>query len=241
MPAPVSQNFTIYYLSEQAVTLEFGHEISETLLQRITGFAERLQQKPFPGFYTVVPAYSTLSIFYDPIKIVQAHELPGKSGFEKVSNYLMQLDAITAQQSSATHITVTIPVCYGGTFGPDLDEVAQIHQLTPQEVINLHSNAIYTVYMIGFIPGFAYLGGMPEILTTPRKTTPRKAVPAGAVGIAGAQTGIYPLQTPGGWQLIGQTPLRLFQPERTQPSLLKAGDRVAFKPIRPEEFNFHTD
>lgn len=228
--------FTAYYLSEYALTLEFGHEISEDLLQKITSFNTVINQKPFTGFRTSVPAYGTISIFYDPLLVVQANELPGVNCYEKVSNYLYQLKGDSVIETGISDGVVTIPTCYGGRYGEDLEEVAALHQLSTDEVIEMHSSAIYKVYMIGFVPGFAYLGGMSAQLATPRKPIPRKVIPAGSVGIAGQQTGIYPLATPGGWQLIGRTPLNLFDAARTQPALLKAGDQVVFKPIAHHEF-----
>jgi inhibitor of KinA len=164
-------------------------------------------------------------------------DLPGAGCFEKVSGYLNNLNAQQKAAEPATGDIVTIPVCYGGSFGPDLAEVAGLHQLSIAEVIQLHSAVVYKVYMIGFMPGFAYLGGMDERLSTPRKVTPRKSVPAGAVGVAGGQTGVYPLESPGGWQIIGQTPVRLFDLNRREPSLLKPGDTVIFKAIDSKEFN----
>ncbi|MBX6395501.1 MAG: 5-oxoprolinase subunit PxpB, partial [Alicyclobacillaceae bacterium] len=131
---------------------------------------------------------------------------------------------------------VEIPVCYGGEFGPDLAYVADYHGLTPERVIEIHSSTEYRVYMIGFAPGFPYLGGLSPELATPRKTSPRLTIPAGSVGIAGNQTGVYSVSTPGGWQIIGRTPLVLFRPDLHPPSLLKAGDRVRFYPISREEF-----
>jgi inhibitor of KinA len=128
-------------------------------------------------------------------------------------------------------------VCYGGVFGPDLEAVAQRHGLAPEELIRLHSEAVYSVYMLGFAPGFAYLGGLPPALATPRRDEPRTAVPAGSVGIGGSQTGIYPLVSPGGWNLIGRTPLRLFDARRTSPTLLAVGDRVRFQVIEHDDFD----
>lgn len=230
--------FTAYYLSEHALTLEFGHEISEDLLQKITSFNDLINQKPFTGFCTSVPAYGTISVFYDPIQVIQADDLPGIDCYEKVSNYLHQLNNNDSEiQSNTSNNLITIPTCYGGIYGEDLEEVAALHHLSTAEVIEIHSSAIYKVYMIGFVPGFAYLGGMSAQLATPRKPTPRKVIPAGSVGIAGQQTGIYPLATPGGWQLIGRTPLTLFDATRTQPALLKAGDQVVFRPITHQEFD----
>jgi inhibitor of KinA len=226
----------IYYLSEQAVTIQFGNTIDLGLLNEVSGFNELLHENPFPGFRTTVPAYATLTVFFDPL-VVAHSAMTGVDGFDKVVNYLGNLHQQKKTTSLKTGETITIPVCYGGAFGPDLEEVAGIHQLSVDEVISLHSKAVYTVYMIGFVPGFAYLGGMTEQLASPRKETPRAAVPAGSVGIAGEQTGVYPLQTPGGWQIIGQTPLRLFDAARPQPSLLKAGDKVVFTPIDLKKFN----
>jgi inhibitor of KinA len=227
----------IYSLSEQAVTIEFGQEISGDILEVITAFDRSLNQNPFPGFIASVPAYTTLSVFFDPVRVTQSDDIPGKDCFEKVSGYLSQLHEKQENTTAASGNIVTIPVCYDAELGPDIAEVAKIHKLTIDAVIQLHSTAEYSVHMIGFMPGFAYLGGMAESLATPRKGTPRSAVPAGSVGIAGKQTGIYPLQTPGGWQLIGQTPVKLFNANRAQPSLLKAGDRVIFKPIDRLEFD----
>jgi len=228
--------FKIYYLSETAVTVEFGQQIAEDLQNAVNSLNLLLHQRPFPGFNTTVPAYSTLTVFYDPVIVIKS-DLPGAGCFAKVSGYLDDLKFQKKTAKPAGGDIITIPVCYGGSFGPDLEEVADSHHISMAEVIKLHSAATYKVYMIGFVPGFAYLGGMDERLATPRKATPRKLVPAGAVGIAGQQTGVYPLDTPGGWQIIGQTPLKMFDRDRGQPSLLKAGDMVVFKAIDIHEFN----
>ena len=131
---------------------------------------------------------------------------------------------------------VEIPVCYGGELGPDLDDVARQHQITAQDVIDLHSGAVYLVYMVGFMPGFAYMGGLPAQLATPRRATPRTAVPAGTVGIGGSQTGVYPLESPGGWNLIGRTPVKVFEIAREPATLLTTGDRARFVPISARDF-----
>ena len=237
-PAQVGYNFHTYALSEQAVTMEFGQMISDETLEQINNFNNLLHQRPFPGFHTTVPAYATLTVFYDPLLVMISNAMVGLSCFEKVSRYLNSINSIPHNIPVLTYETVTIPVCYGGAFGPDLEELAALHNLTPQEVINLHAAPVYKVYMIGFVPGFAYLGGMDFRLETPRRLAPRNDIPAGAVGIAGKQTGVYPLKTPGGWQIIGRTPLQLFNAERPQPSLLKAGDNVIFKAIDRQEFDY---
>ncbi len=234
----VDKNSMIYYLSEHAVTMKFGQEIGKETLDQLRHLNNLIHQNPFPGFRTTVPAYTTLSIFFDPLQVIKSG-LPGKDCFEKVSAYLNKLKNELADEEKSTVKTVSIPVCYGGTFGPDLEEVAKRNNLTVKEVITLHSSAVYEVYMIGFVPGFAYLGGMPELLSTPRKLSPRKAVPVGSIGIAGKQTGIYPLETPGGWQIIGRTPLKLFDAENAEPALLKSGDQVIFKSIERQEYDLY--
>lgn len=236
----VQPDFDIYFLSEEAVTIAFKPEISETQLERITAFNELINQNSFPGFRCSVPAYHTISVFYEPLKVIKS-DLQGLDCFDKVSRYLQKLKhgpKITAVKEACT---ITIPVCYGQDFGPDLEELARFHQLSAEEIIRLHSTAVYKVYMIGFVPGFAYLGGMNVLLDTPRKAIPRQKIPIGSVGIAGKQTGIYPMETPGGWQIIGRTPLQLFAANRTQPALLKAGDQVIFQPISAAKFKTMVD
>ncbi|MCC8426517.1 5-oxoprolinase subunit PxpB [Mucilaginibacter sp. UR6-11] len=230
------QTLRIYYLSEEAVTIEFGQVIDLHLLDRVSVLNMLLHQQPFAGFCTAVPAYATLTVFFDPLSVSRS-DLPGKTCFEKVSGFLQNSNRLTKGEVHNAGNVITIPVCYDKNLGPDLEEVARLHKLSIEEVIHLHSAAVYKAYMIGFVPGFAYLGGMDDQLTTPRKATPRKAVPAGSVGIAGAQTGVYPMQTPGGWQIIGRTPVKLFDAGRSQPSLLQAGDQVIFKPVNRAEFN----
>ena len=236
MKTAPAHDLVIYPISESAVTIEFGYAIDEALLPRIASFNRLIQRNAFTGLLDTVPAYTTLTVFFDPLLVHQNKALWGNSIFEKVSGFLRQLQEDTRQSLVLQEEIISIPVCYGGSFGPDLQEVASWHQLTTGEAIGLHCAAIYKVFMIGFIPGFAYLGGLNALLETPRKGMPRKAVAAGAVGIAGKQTGIYPLQTPGGWQIIGQTPLKLFDARRNPPSLLKAGDRIRFEPITLPEF-----
>jgi len=231
----VAGNLTIYPISEGAVSIEFGNTIDDGISEHLNRFNRLLCEKPFEGMYQTVPAYTTLTIFYYPAVVIKS-ALPGNNGFDKVCNYLQQLNREDATTSFIPEgKLVHIPVYYGSKTGPDLDLVAALHQLTADEVIRLHSSAIYKVYMMGFIPGFAYLGGLPDLLETPRKTTPVK-VPAGAVGIAGKQTGVYPLAVPGGWQIIGQTPVELFNSKREQPTLLNSGDRVKFEPISFNDF-----
>jgi inhibitor of KinA len=224
-----------YPISEGAVTIEFGETIDEDIVNRVNAFDRLLHQKALPGMYQTVPAYTSLTVFFDLLTLLDA-PLPGNTGFDKARTYLLGLneqasDFVESDQSKI----ITIPVCYGDVFGDDLEYIAGYTKLNSETVIKLHSEAVYKVCMVGFIPGFAYLGGLNPLLEIPRKATPAKVSP-GAVGIAGCQTGIYPLETPGGWQIIGRTPMRLFDATRSQPSLLKANDKVKFEPISLSEF-----
>ena len=173
-----------------------------------------------------VPAYATVTIYYDPIR----------RSFREIDEDLRRIISQLDDVGESTPRIVEIPVCYGGIFGPDLEFVARHNSLQTSDVIEIHSAAEYLVYMIGFAPGFPYLGGLSERITAPRRSSPRLQIPIGSVGIAGNQTGVYPIETPGGWQLIGRTPLALFCPAETPPTLLHAGDLVRFRPITSEEF-----
>jgi inhibitor of KinA len=225
----------VYPISEGAVTIEFGKTVDEDIVNRVNAFDRLLQQKAMPGMYQTVPAYASLTVFFDLLTLFNA-PLPGKTGFDKARAYLLGLNEQTSGfEDAGQSEIITVPVCYGGVFGYDLEYVAGHTKLDSYEVIKLHSEVVYKVCMVGFIPGFAYLGGLNPALEVPRKATPVKVSP-GAVGIAGRQTGVYPLETPGGWQIIGRTPLRLFDAKRSQPSLLKANDMVKFEPISLSEF-----
>jgi len=211
---------------DSALVVEFGDEISEEVNRRVHALAHALAKNSLPGLGEAVPTYRSLLIHYDPLRL----------SCEEVKAFVSKLLQRGEEASLPEPKMVEIPVVYGGEFGPDIEFVAEHNGLSVEEVIRLHSGATYTVYMLGFTPGFAYLGGLPEALATPRLPTPRKLVPAGSVGIAGAQTGIYPIATPGGWRLIGRTPLKLFDPHHDPPALLGPGDKVRFVPISEEEF-----
>jgi inhibitor of KinA len=236
MTEAAANPLVFYPLGENALTIEFGSIIDEAISNRVTAFNRLLNQMPFPGMYQTVAAYATLTVFFDPVTVISQKDITGTTCFEKVRNYLQGIEIEDAQNQADDGDVITIRVCYGGEYGPDLQYVAEYHQLSPEEVIQLHSAAVYKVYMIGFVPGFAYMGGLDARLETPRKAMPRNAVQPGSVGIAGAQTGIYPLETPGGWQIIGRTPLKMFDAARKQPALLNAGDRVKFEPVDSADF-----
>jgi inhibitor of KinA len=200
------------------ITIE-GHQQVRKLLQII-------EMEPISGVRNLHPAYSSLLIEFDALKL--RHE----DLEEILRGHIARMERIPLAEGRV----VEIPVCYGGEFGPDLKEVAELHGLTPERVIELHVSSTYIVYFLGFVPGFAYLGELSEELATPRLPTPRRSVPAGSVGIAGSQTGVYPISTPGGWRLLGRTPVKMFQPERAEMSLLSIGNRVKFVPISREQF-----
>ncbi len=224
----------LFPLGDSAVVLEFGTGISPITHRAIAAFSAGLARQPFVGLREVVPAFTTLTVYYDPWLVSETGQ---HQPYEQVTARLQKmLAAAEAPEVAEATEVVEIPVCYGGDFGPDLAFVAAHAGLPIAEVIALHSAPEYLVHMIGFAPGFPYLDGLDARLATPRRPQPRALVPAGAVGIAGPQTGIYLLPTPGGWQLIGRTPLRLFNPEWAAPSRLRAGQRLRFVPIGAAEF-----
>lgn len=225
-------------LGDSALIVTVGSAPDPVTLQRVRALAGALGRAQIPGLVDVVPAYATVAVYFDPVKTVG----PEPSALERMSRAVLRCAAaarVTARRLPRQTLSdrlVEIPVCYGGEFGPDLEAVAHHAKLTPAQVITRHCKVEYTVLAIGFSPGFPYLGGLPEKLHTPRRATPRQIVPIGSVGIGGDQTGVYPLSTPGGWNLIGRTPSVLFQAADRPPALLNMGDRVQFRPISAEDF-----
>ena len=234
--AQISKDIIFFQISENAISIEFGQEISEETLMKITRFNQCIQQNPFAGLRSTIPAYTTITLYFNPVELMNDAELKGQTCLEKISGYLKNLKSVEKNIQKIDEQIIHIPVCYDGKFGLDIEALISFYQLKKEEIIHLHSSTVYTVFMIGFVPGFPYLGGLLEKLTAPRKQNPRPAIAAGSVGIAGQQTGIYPLETPGGWQIIGRTPLKLFDANRTKSSLLQAGDRIKFEPISLTEF-----
>lgn len=210
-------------LGDSALLISFGESIDEKINEKVHALARAIEKAGFEWLVEVVPAYSSLAVIYDPALV----------DFESVKRAIGGIE-VTRERFEGR--LVEVPVVYGGKYGPDLEFVAEYNGLSVDEVIEIHSRPIYRVYFLGFLPGFAYLGGMDKGIATPRLEMPRLRVPAGSVGIAGKQTGIYPLESPGGWRLIGRTPLRLFNPAEDPPTLLQPGDRVKFVPIDENEF-----
>jgi inhibitor of KinA len=217
----------IYNIHDQAITIEFAQEISEATNMQVIALQHAIESSPFIGFIECVPAYGSLTVYFN--------EHVSASG---VRSLLSDLSAKVSNISLATEgKQISIPVCYDPSLGTDLPWVSSHLNLSLEEIISLHTSVVYRVYMIGFIPGFPYMGTLPEQLEVPRKQTPSMKIPAGSVAIAGKQTGIYPAEVPGGWQVIGRTPLRMFDPTKSPYSFLNAGDIVQFKPITLETFN----
>jgi inhibitor of KinA len=232
MSAPAARKARFQTASDQSLLVYFGDRITPGAHQQVMKLLRLLQAEPVAGIRNLHPAYTSLLIDFDALALLQDQ-------LERVlRQYLDRLDQIALPQARQ----VEIPVCYGGEFGPDLADVAAAHGVTVAQAIEIHASASYEVFFLGFAPGFAYLGGLPEALATPRLAVPRKKVPRGTVGIAGSQTAVYPLETPGGWRLIGRTPLPMFMPDwqtatGAEPmSRLSIGDRVRFVPISQEQF-----
>lgn len=226
----------IYPLNEKALTIELGEIVSEEVHHRVMALRDEILRDPVAGILDVVTAYTTVTVFFDPIVIARS-PLHGNSPLRKMEFFLSEkINQLKDIAGSSQGSTVVIPVCYEDEFSPDLEWVASYHKTVRDDIIRRHTNRTFTVFMIGFTPGFPYMGILPPELESPRKQNPRTKVPAGSVGLAGRQTGIYPFETPGGWQIIGRTPLKLFDATSATPSLLKPGDKVKFEPISKDQF-----
>ena len=217
--------------SDQAMLVYLGEEIGLPAHERVLNLLRALESKPPKWLRNVQPAYCSLLVTFDL----------ACADHSEVEAALRKYAQRTAKKRSSKRNTLEIPVCYGEEFGPDLEEVAASHRLTTEQVVRLHSSQVYHAYFLGFAPGFAYLGDLPEELSTTRLESPRKRVPAGTVAIAGRQTAVYPFATPGGWRFLGRTPLTMFRAGRKPGPLISIGDQVRFWPISREQFlNWNT-
>lgn len=224
------EDIKIIQSSESSLLIQFENKIDKSINKKIRILCDYFDNNKIYGMLEYIPYYTAISIIYDPFmfKLYEAFDSIKK----EINTIISNLDFSKDYKENI----VEIPVCYGGDFGPDIDYVAKYNNLSIEEVIKIYTSMKYLVYMIGFAPGFPYLGGMDKRIAAPRKETPRLKIPKGSVGIAGMQTGVYPIETPGGWQIIGNTPLNLFDIESNDITLLKCGDIVKFKEISIDEY-----
>jgi inhibitor of KinA len=232
-------SYSIFPLGDNAILIDFGNELNESINQKLLEIFRKIKNQNMPGVLDVVPAYSSLTIHYDVMKIFE--KAGGKTVFDIITDQVKKIVEDDIEISFEQNRKISIPVCYDQEFGVDLSYLASEKDLSVQDVIQLHTAKSYRVYMIGFLPGFPYMGEVDQRIQIPRKENPRTNVEAGSVGIAGAQTGIYPLQSPGGWQIIGRTPVLLFNKEKTAPVLLQPGDEIKFFSISKHEFTNYQD
>lgn len=220
------QNIRILTAGDSSLLVEFGKEIDPEINRKIAATVQLMKEQHIEGVVDVIPAFASLLINYDPRVI----------GYEDMKERIRNLLKVDAKAGAGSRRIYEIPVCYGGEYGPDLASIAENAGLSEEEVIRIHSSRDYLIYMLGFLPGFCYLGGLDERIFTPRLANPRLKIDAGSIGIGGSQTGIYPLDSPGGWQLMGKTPVKTYDPDREKPILVEAGDYIRFVPIDETEY-----
>ena len=211
---------------DKAITMELGDCVDEQINRHVTAICRQLQSLDTDGILDVIPTFRSLTVCYEPDVISDWN----------IKRLLKRCYRKSGNAESAAHRVVCIPVCYGGAYGPDLADVAAFHGVSEEQVIQMHSGRDYLIYMLGFLPGFAYLGGLDKMLATPRLDSPRVRIEPGSVGIGGEQTGIYPMASPGGWRLIGRTPLSLYDAEKENSVPYEAGEYIRFVPITPEQY-----
>lgn len=232
--ASLDKNYHIFCLGDSAATIELGSVINEELNNKILAMQAWLQANSFDGLKDIIVAYSSLTILYDPVVV---KKIPGVTTpvFDWIQQKLSQSYYLSLTPGEDSHRLIRLPVCYDDSFGTDTAFVSQQQQLLREDIIDIHTSVTYRVYMIGFLPGFPYMASLDSRLVLPRKPKP-VAVLAGSVGIAGSQTGIYPFNSPGGWHILGRTPVKLFHPDSHGSTLFRTGDRVQFYPITTKAF-----
>jgi inhibitor of KinA len=227
------REYRLFPLGDRGLIIELGNDASSDTALKVRCVTERLLAEPLPGVVDIVPAVCTLALHYEPLHVAPVEgEGPYGALAQQVSARLRAMTGVELAEPT----TFEIPVCYGGRYGEDLESLAHAHGLTPQTVIELHTAPLYRVQMLGFAPGFAYLAGLDARLATPRRPNPRMRVAAGSVAIGGELTGVYPLELPGGWHLIGRSAMRMFDASAKPPVRLSMGDNVRFVAISPEAF-----
>ena len=212
---------------DSSILLQFGNTIDPAINRKIAATVQLMREQHINGVTDVIPAFCSLLINYDPRVI----------SYEQIKRRMEALVKIDVTAGDTRKRVFEIPVCYGGVYGPDIQNIADHAGLSVEEVIQIHTSRDYLIYMLGFLPGFTYLGGLDERIHTPRLANPRIRIPAGSVGIGGSQTGIYPMDSPGGWQLMGMTPVKTYDPDREVPILVEAGDYIRFVAIDEDEFH----
>lgn len=227
--------YTIFPIGDSALTLDFGNFVDRRINIHVLSLFNHFKRKNIVGLLDVVPAYSSLSFHYNILTVRQSHT-KGFTAFEIIKQLIEKELEQTIPGDTTHQRRISIPVCYSPCFAPDLEYIASEKNSSIEKIIQLHSGQLYTVYMIGFLPGFPYMGDVNDLIVVPRKKVPGANVSAGSVGIAGKQTGIYPLESPGGWQIIGRTPLKIFDKEKKDPVLLQPGDEIQFYSITEDEF-----
>lgn len=227
--------YSILPVGDSALVIDFGNVIEEHVNRKVSAIAHAFKEAAIEGIKDVVPAYSSVTVHYDITKVVKPGSI--RSAFETLKDKAEKLLLKHTEHSTQQIRKLKIPVCYTSKYGWDLDDIALHAKITIEEVVKLHTSRTYRVYMVGFLPGFAYMAEVDERIALPRKSEPRQQIPEGCVGIAGKQTGIYPLTSPGGWQIIGRTPVKLFDKNKADPVLFAAGDEVEFFSITEDEFD----
>ncbi|MDQ0352063.1 inhibitor of KinA [Alkalibacillus filiformis] len=225
-------NYSLHPLGNQALIISFGAEISRSLHEQVVATYKSLQRARISFVTDLVPTYRSVAVYYNWRTV---------SYFEVEQCIQDVLKTVQLEESLSEKKVINLPVCYQDEFAPDLQSLADYHKMTTEEVVKRHSEPNYLVYMVGFLPGFPYLGGLNDKLETPRLQTPRAEVPRGSVGIAGKQTGVYPVSSPGGWHIIGNTPIELFNVKRGQPALFEIGDQLKFFSVSRSEYDWIKD
>ena len=213
-------------VGDRALAADFGNVISEDVNRKVGALKKALLAEKIAGVREMIPTYRSLLVEYNPAVV----------SMQELSRRIEAASLEGAETAAETKRVLEIPCCYGGSYGEDLAGLAALTGLSEKEIIDIHAGTEYRVYMLGFLPGFVYLGGMDERIAAPRLQSPRVSIPAGSVGIGGSQTGVYPMASPGGWRLIGMTPVAFYEPSRENPVLCEAGDYIRFVPISPEEY-----
>jgi inhibitor of KinA len=231
-----SVSYKIYFINECTVSVDFGNVIDKEINAKAIAIFNYLTQHPIEGMIEAIPAYSSVSVYFD-IAAIRRKISSHKKVSEWIQSKMNQVMLNEFHEFETIPDLIRIPVCYDEQFAIDLAWIAEQKKLAPEEIIRLHHSRPYHVYMLGFLPGFSYMGEVDERIVVPRKPEPQ-SISAGSVGIAGKQTGIYPLNSPGGWRIIGRTPLKMFDRNEAQPCLLKAGDSVEYYPITSDEFYY---